>query len=472
MIPEDPLAEESSSYTNDTNVVQELDQVIHNYPDRLSNYPQELYRSNLSQDYRESSAPIGSNVPKTPADSLQDSNNVNRDDSHILEAEPQQEPAPEVVQLLDHARAREEQGDNAGAVRIFRRIWGDVSAQADPYTIIQCLRSTVRLRSRTAFYFETPESELERLVAGYLCFFGPESNEYLWPALCLLCMRLKDSGTHIHQHLIENLAEGFTNPRVTIDPGASKKYENLTSLIRAYLNVPNFNLAIVERLISRILKSFDVERPQAKIWFDVVGILQDKGMFDEANTYLLDAMRMCFDQHSRHKALSPSRHEPFVEASMGKLLFEVLERHCLHAPRDQIKVGALVVQLRTLRDIMNKDRELTDDNNGQTDNQSMAYLMLMRFLTALNEPHDAAKMLSGAVFGIVNYDIDEMFGAWDEDGRDSVLFELRHLWQSCVKAAHFKNARNTTEYSMEVNELWCGKGSKYYQAACEARHSI
>ena len=437
---------------NEAAVIQGLDQVI-------SDYQKELYVSALSP---EGDQPLGSpdtGNSLTQADSLQSSDDYDQDGLNALGEKLQQRGSPEVTALLTQARIEEKRGDINKALDCFHELLVDLRDASDPFTTFECLRAVVRIQST---YNEPKDCipELERLVAGCLCFFGPYSDEYLHPALRLFTITLASVGP-MHQHLTKRLALGYAHPMVSINPNSSSNLVDLIGLARAYLNSSSLDLHILENLISRILKSFHTSQYQVEMRFDFVKMFQDKGMFDMAEPFLSQALDMCFSQYDPDSL--PVGSEELIHSSLAKLLFDGIERQYLNSTRrDTIIIQSRLCALRTIVLKGCRRTEVTADD-------IRYWITLIRLFS-----HIEAWSEVWAAFDYCgpNREFDLIHKHLDEDSQGLTFSQLCLLRQSCVKAGRYEITRKVTQYSMDVAEHWWGKGSKAYQAACEVWASL
>ncbi|MCJ1389929.1 hypothetical protein MMC18_002786 [Xylographa bjoerkii] len=84
--------------------------------------------------------------------------------------------------LLSQASAHETRDDHEGAERLYREVLELPDTKKDSTAVFDALRGVVRIRAK-AEELGTVIPELERLVAGCLCFFGPKHETYLSLAL-------------------------------------------------------------------------------------------------------------------------------------------------------------------------------------------------------------------------------------------------------------------------------------------------
>ncbi|MCJ1403929.1 hypothetical protein MMC11_007152 [Xylographa trunciseda] len=203
--------------------------------------------------------------------------------------------------LLSHASAHETRDDNEGAERMYREVLELPDTEKDSTAVFDALRGVVRIHAKAEeLGFAIPE--LERLVAGCLCFFGPEHETYISLALELAVKHYilgrKLEGNVLMGRLLE-IYEKSSSVKIHEDSCAFL----LTRASRwnpEFVETPRFN-AVYWRIIEQYELAKNWE-DSVTLTVDIIELLQDKSSQERVLAKTTESyLRRAYSLYTRHE---------------------------------------------------------------------------------------------------------------------------------------------------------------------------
>lgn len=198
-----------------------------------------------------------------------------------------------VEDLFRKASEQEKHGDLENAEKALLQVLDAPNSQKDIGTIFDALRGILRIRTIGSEYVPAL-SELERLVAGCLCVFGPAHNTYLALGVELTICYYKadryDEGNALTKHILSIYKE---NAGPLPEESCSRLLYWASGRIVGLSKIPDFKL-----LYSRLLRQYEEGgklRSAILLAMDVVDGLQFSNDFKEADYYFLSACA-CYEK--------------------------------------------------------------------------------------------------------------------------------------------------------------------------------
>ena len=274
--------------------------------------------------------------------------------------------------LISRASAHETRDDYKGAERLYRRVLKLPDTQKDSIAVFDSLRAVVRMRMKTD-ELEAALPELERLVGGCLCLFGPEHETYTTIAL-ELAVKYHLAGRPLEGNvlIVRLLATYEASPAGKISEDSCSFL--LTRASRWNPDVvesPLFN-AVYWRLIEQYEQSRNWE-DSLTLTLDIVDLLQDASSEEIIHAKTIESyLRRAYSLYTRHE-----KHGRY--AHCHKLL------NCTLVHLDK-SGGSWMHKILVLFDVLQNDLTSQYFSAVPIEHQQKPATKLMRCYEALSQP--------------------------------------------------------------------------------------
>ena len=197
---------------------------------------------------------------------------------------------PPVADLFAQASHHAIQNQTENAETAFRQILNLPDAQKDIGCVLDALRGIVQLHSPD-LEFRTITLELERLVAGCLCFFGPHHQAYQELALTLAVTYYDSKNCVDGSTIIKRILTAYSVSTDPINKAFCLRFLERVSFWAFEMAIDPLFKALYVRVVERFRAGEDLASV-IKLALNIAGSLQGAALYQEADFYLRSAYEM------------------------------------------------------------------------------------------------------------------------------------------------------------------------------------